>query len=70
MLFLGNIDPTIIGLQPSFQLQDRIFSSIKNHWPDYPVEHPDAYFLSQEFTCDEELYILPETYSIGSDGST
>ena len=41
---------------------------MKNHWPDHSVDHPDAYFLSQEFTCNEEIYVLPDSYSIESEG--
>ena len=41
---------------------------MKNHWPDHSVDQPDAYFLSQEFTCNEEIYVLPDSYSVESEG--
>jgi len=54
----------LIVFQPTLSLQQRIFSAIERSWPVHLLDSdPDSQFLPEEFTCEEELYILPQKYA-------
>ena len=54
----------MIVFQPTLSLQQKIFSAIERSWPVHLLDStPDSQFLPEEFTCEEELYILPQKYA-------
>ena len=50
--------------QPTSSLQQRTFFAIEKSWPVHLLDtDPDSQFLPEEFTCNEELYVLPQKYA-------